>query len=67
MGSFKERRQLARFRVRWPMLYANEELIGQGTLRARYPCEPVSCGLPGRRNDARCRRHATEGMGLSRT
>ena len=32
MGSFKERRQLARFPVQWPMLYANEELIGQGTL-----------------------------------
>jgi hypothetical protein len=31
MGSFKERRQLARFRVRWPMLYANEELIGQAS------------------------------------
>lgn len=32
MGSFKGLRQHARFVVQWPMIYANEEVIGQGTL-----------------------------------
>lgn len=32
MRSLKERRHHGRFMVQWPMLYANEELIGRGTL-----------------------------------
>ncbi len=32
MGSLKERRHHARCMVQWSILYANEELIGRGTL-----------------------------------
>jgi PilZ domain-containing protein len=66
MGSFKERRQLDRFPVQWPMLYANEELIGQGTLMnlSHGGCQvagtmPVAVGMllkvwvsPGHREEA---------------
>jgi hypothetical protein len=66
MGSVKERRQQARFMVQWPMLYANEELIGRGTLVnvSHAGCQivgtmPVAVGMllkvwvsPGHREEA---------------
>jgi hypothetical protein len=66
MGSLKERRHYGRFMVQWPMLYANEELIGRGTLVnvSHAGCQivgtmPVTVGMllkvwisPGHREEA---------------
>lgn len=52
MGSSKGLRQHARFVVQWPMIYANDELIGHGTLLnvSHVGCQgvgtmPVTAGM----------------------
>lgn len=52
MASVQGNRQHARFEVQWPLLYANDELIGHGTMLnvSRLGCQiagtmPVSEGM----------------------
>ena len=47
MGSLKEWRQPSSIDVQWPMLYANQKLVGQGTmLNVSHQCCQVAGTMP---------------------